>query len=155
VRYYFDTEFIEDGKTIDLISIGIVAQDGREYYAVSSEFDASKASQWVVDNVLCHLGVEGIEPKPRDQIREEILNFIGSDNDPQFWAWFASYDWVVFCQLFGTMMELPKHFPMYVNDVRQLLGDSEIRLPKQQDGEHLAISDARHVREMWEFLTNE
>jgi hypothetical protein len=36
-RYAFDTEFIEDGRTIDLISIGIVCEDGREYYAVNSD----------------------------------------------------------------------------------------------------------------------
>jgi hypothetical protein len=61
MRYYFDTEFIEDGKTIDLISIGIVAEDGREYYAVSHEFNPCKASQWVKDNVLVHL-----PPAPRE-----------------------------------------------------------------------------------------
>lgn len=33
MKYFLDTEFHEDGKTIDLISIGIVAEDGREYYA--------------------------------------------------------------------------------------------------------------------------
>lgn len=30
MRYFLDCEFIEDGRTIDLISIGIVAEDGRE-----------------------------------------------------------------------------------------------------------------------------
>jgi hypothetical protein len=48
MNYYLDTEFIEGQQslrlfgiptkslpTIDLISIGIVSQDGREYYAVS------------------------------------------------------------------------------------------------------------------------
>ena len=34
MRIFYDTEFLEDGKTIDLISIGMVAEDGREYYAV-------------------------------------------------------------------------------------------------------------------------
>lgn len=29
-RYFYDTEFIEDGHTIDLISIGIVADPGVE-----------------------------------------------------------------------------------------------------------------------------
>lgn len=29
MRFWFDTEFIENGHTIDLISIGIVAEDGR------------------------------------------------------------------------------------------------------------------------------
>lgn len=39
MKYFFDTEFIEDGRTIDLVSIGIVCEDGREYYAVSAEAD--------------------------------------------------------------------------------------------------------------------
>src|SRR5688572_4207004 len=48
MKYYLDTEFIEDftrpliGKPrhyIDLISIAVVAEDGREYFAVSKEFD--------------------------------------------------------------------------------------------------------------------
>ena len=39
VRYFYDTEFIDDGRTIELISIGVAAEDGREYYAVSTEFD--------------------------------------------------------------------------------------------------------------------
>ena len=37
MRYFYDCEFIEDGTTIDLVSIGIVAQDGRELYLVSTE----------------------------------------------------------------------------------------------------------------------
>jgi len=45
MRYWYDTEFIEDGSTIDLISIGIVAEDGREYYAISTEFSAKKGLQ--------------------------------------------------------------------------------------------------------------
>ena len=56
-RYFFDTEFIEDGRTIDLISIGIVSSDGREYYAQSCEFDVNAANQWVWDNVYPHLQV--------------------------------------------------------------------------------------------------
>jgi hypothetical protein len=55
MKYYFDTEFIEDGKTIDLISIGIVADDGREYYAINENCDFSKASDWVKENVIAKL----------------------------------------------------------------------------------------------------
>jgi hypothetical protein len=36
-RYFYDFEFLEDGRTIEFISVGIVADDGREYYAVSDE----------------------------------------------------------------------------------------------------------------------
>ena len=48
MRYFYDTEFIEDGNTIELVSIGIVAEDGREYYAVSTDFDAARANPWAV-----------------------------------------------------------------------------------------------------------
>ena len=50
---YYDTEFIEDGRTIDLISIGMVRDDGAEYYAVSSQFDLKKlaANDWLMNNV--------------------------------------------------------------------------------------------------------
>lgn len=57
MRYWFDTEFIEDGKTIDLLSIGIVAEDGRELYLEILEADWSKASDWVKANVLPALGM--------------------------------------------------------------------------------------------------
>ena len=39
LRYFYDCEFIEDGSTIELVSIGFVDEDGREFYAVSTEFD--------------------------------------------------------------------------------------------------------------------
>ena len=52
VRYFYDCEFIEDGTTIELVSIGVVAEDGREFYAVSTEFDPGKAGPWVRANVL-------------------------------------------------------------------------------------------------------
>lgn len=52
MKYFYDTEFIEGtqkkwfGKTkptIDLISIGIVCEDGREYYAISKDFNLKEA----------------------------------------------------------------------------------------------------------------
>ena len=52
MKYFLDTEFIEDGKTIDLISIGIVAEDGREYYAINSECDFPKANDWIKEKGL-------------------------------------------------------------------------------------------------------
>jgi 3' exoribonuclease, RNase T-like len=55
MTYFIDTEFIDDGETIDLISIGIVSSDGREYYAQSGECNLTKASDWVWENVLPHL----------------------------------------------------------------------------------------------------
>ncbi len=54
MKIFYDCEFIENGTTIDLISIGMVTSDGREYYAISEEFDhqALLRNAWLVENVL-------------------------------------------------------------------------------------------------------
>ena len=124
MKYFYDTEFIEDGHTIDLISIGIVAEDGRSYYAISKAFNPKKASAWVQANVLAHLPPRSVNfsdvsvsPRLKEEsrawrnrtdIREDLRRFIGDDPAPEFWAYYADYDHVALCQLFGTMMQLPK-----------------------------------------------
>lgn len=55
MKIFFDTEFIEDGKTIDLISIGMVRDDGEELYLENRECNLSRASPWVTENVLPYL----------------------------------------------------------------------------------------------------
>lgn len=55
MKFYLDTEFIEDGKTIDLLSLGMVGETGLERYWVNSDADLSKASDWVKQNVIPHL----------------------------------------------------------------------------------------------------
>jgi hypothetical protein len=54
-RFYIDTEFADTGSTIELISIGLVCEDGRELYLQSAEFDPSKANDWIKENVFPHL----------------------------------------------------------------------------------------------------
>jgi hypothetical protein len=57
--YAYDTEFLEDGRTIELISIGIVSDDGREYYAVNSDAPIGRIKEhdWLTRNVLPHLPI--------------------------------------------------------------------------------------------------
>ena len=160
MKYFFDTEFIEGFKkpipwlptigqfnrpyhSIQLISIGIVAEDGREYYAISSEFNPADANPWVKENVIKKLGWLPIR-ETNKRIAQEIVKFTNveglhyyledfetgfksyqSDKDQniEFYAYYADYDWVVFCTLFGTMMDLPKGFPMYCRDLKQMLDE--------------------------------
>ena len=164
MRYWLDTEFVEDGSTIELISIGIVAEDGREYYAINSDCDLDKANDWVKENVIANL-----EPKnqagatfwkPKSVIKQGILGFIGwrSGTDPhwtkpEFWGYYSDYDWVVLCQIFGSMMDLPSSWPMYCRDIKQwcdYLGNPQ--LPEQGKGKHNALADAHWNKKAWEFL---
>ncbi len=150
MKIWFDTEFIEDGHTIDLMSIGLIREDGLVYYAECAECDLSRASDWVKSNVIPHLR-GGITIAPRALIAAEIIRF--AEEKPEFWAYYADYDWVALCQLYGTMMQLPNGWPMYCRDIKQLcdsLGNP--KLPPQKGAEHNALSDALWAREAHLFL---
>lgn len=181
----YDTEFLEDGATIALISIGLVREDGAEYYAVNSEapWKRIKENDWLVRNVVPSLPIEGrrsldaylknspnsypqpglefVGPdlrdtrvKPRQVIANEVRDFILAVPDPQLWAWYAAYDHVVLCQLWGPMIALPKGVPMWTNDLKQeaeRLGNPELP-PLPGVTEHNALSDAREVKFRREWL---
>jgi hypothetical protein len=167
-NYFIDTEFHEHKKpvkflgitianvwTIDLISIGIVCEDGREFYAMNRDLNLkhAKKNKWLKENVLdklpekhpIHLSNGG---SPRiwheskrwlsmEEIKHEVIHFCGGmpDGDeggsfyrydngkPIFYGYYADYDWVVFCWIFGTMMNLPNGFPMFCKDLKQMLDD--------------------------------
>lgn len=151
MKFWFDTEFIEAPNHLDLISIGIVCESGETLYVENSEVDWSRASQWVLDNVRPHLIGGGAT---KSEIAKAVLEFVNDNGgEPEFWADYASYDWVALCWLFGTMMDLPKGWPMFCRDIQQWrhsLGG--VVLPVQNEGEHNALADARHCKKRWEFL---
>jgi len=154
MRFFLDTEFIESGPgaPIDLLSIGIVSEDGREFYAESASANLSLASTWVEENVLPHLTGE---KQLLDPIGDAIKAFVGKEK-PEFWGYYADYDWVVFCQIFGAMVNLPEGWPMYCRDIKQFCDSvGNPKLPKQASSEHHALSDARWNRLAFEFLINQ
>jgi hypothetical protein len=155
MRFFLDTEFIEDGKTIELLSIGIVADDGREYYAEVAGADYSRADNWVQANVIEHLK-GGHFLKTREKIADEIVEFVGKN--PCFWAYFADYDWVALCQLYGRMLDLPESWPMYCKDLKQwadYLVVPRAAFPKMTGTEHHALQDARWNKDVFDFLDAE
>lgn len=61
MRIYYDTEFVEDGNTVDLLSIGMVREDGATLYRVVKDPWAVQRAvehEWLRDNVVRHLPVK-------------------------------------------------------------------------------------------------
>ncbi|HEY9610579.1 hypothetical protein [Allocoleopsis sp.] len=176
--YFIDAEFIEDSRrrTIDLISIGIVCDDGREYYACNDECDLSKANDWVKASVIPslpskHIGVNPGNPdvspsvrqdilrwKTRDMIAADILEFCSPKKygNPIYWGEWSSFDWVVFCWIFGDMIDLPEGFPMRCRDVIQWaedhlgIGEEELPPSLETEGNRNALLGARSVKRKWQ-----
>lgn len=236
MKYFIDTEFHEHKRkpflskavdTIELISIGIVSEDGREYYAISKDFDIDAAweNEWLRKNVLKDIFSELYKPEKKEidqnspkfllgrqvyeyllkmenryyfdnissvsvfksliekhgktnkQIAKEIKDFTSyrtiesvSANKTSgeikkvnlsplsFYGYYSDYDWVVFCWLFGRMIDLPEGFPMYCIDLNQTLNEkggealkSHTLYPKQIN-EHNALEDAKWNKELYRFL---
>jgi hypothetical protein len=154
-RYFYDCEFIEDGLTIELVSIGAVDEDGREFYAVSTEFDPDRAIPWVRRNVLPKLPPPAHPAwRSRDRIRADLLGFLTEPGDQvELWAWFAAYDHVALCQLWGAMPALPRAIPRFTNELRQRwdhLGQPP--LPDPPPDQHDALADARHNLARWRAM---
>jgi hypothetical protein len=153
VKYWLDTEFIEQPFRLDLISIGIVAEDGREFYAENRDVDWSRANTWTLETVRPQLEGRG---EDTENIGYGVRRFVGEDASPVFWGYFAAFDWVLFCGLFGSLSELPFDFPQVCLDVRQwaiALGDPQ--LPTQVGPKHHALADARWTRDAWTFLASQ
>lgn len=147
MKFSLDTEFMEDGRSLTLLSIALVAEDGREYYAEIDAVDLRPANAWVRANVLIHMGKSRQAVKPREQVRHDIIEFVG-DGKPVFWAWYAAFDWVLFTQLIGdfeTYRRAVPEWPLLCFDLQQasVMTGEPLRLPEVQ--EHHSLSDARCV----------
>lgn len=171
----YDLEFLEDGRTIELISIGMVCDDGREYYAVNRELPVRKIRKhrWLMENVVpslpkahgdwrLHMPKRWLfnyhDPavKPRRRIADEVMDFIrAAGPDVQLWANYGAYDHVALAQLWGRMIDLPEGVPMFTHDIQQersRLGLAWDDLPQQESGEHNALADARHNQTVRRWL---
>lgn len=247
MKYFYDCEFIEGGQklrktfldallstklytepTIDLISIGFVCEDKREYYAISKDFNLDEAwsRDWLRENVLSEIYNELADHhikgefntykhfhfskptssrrrlefnyknlkwlisqygKSNRQIAQEIKDFVAKGDDYtsvtvdpklsdkygfpvcdynykenaiKFYGYYSDYDHVCLSWLYGTMMDLPKGFPMYTIDLKQTFDElnnpykdlSNHSLYPKQFNEHSALEDAKWNKKLYEFL---
>lgn len=158
MEIHFDTEFLNTGDRIWLISIGMIREDGKEYYAVNSDMPAHavRSHHWLGKNVWPHLprtempsGGDQLDYRHKDvksegTIRGDILRFVSDTDRPSLWSWYGSHDYVVTAQIFGVWPETPMRFPQRTNDVAQeweRLGYPP--MPEQSSGLHHPLEDAR------------
>lgn len=165
-RYAYDCEFLEDGATIALISIGIVADDGREYYAVVADAPWHRIVEhdWLMANVVPSLPIElsqrgglmAADPdvvRSRAEIAREVRAFLlAGETASELWAYYSAYDHVALCQLWGRMIDLPDGVPMWTNDLQQEIIRCGVEPPEQTAGLHNALDDARWVRDSLRWL---
>lgn len=174
MNYFFDTEFIDLGNRVELVSIGIVREDGRTFYAESTCYDKREADEWlhknVFDKLYLHktlkLNSKAVNPQLMATevfgdlafIESEILEWFGSDENIRMYAYYASHDWTAFCSIFGRMMNVPSKFGMYPTCLKNLMDFKGLTTEWKQatvpdpTGEHNALVDAKWNVELYKAI---
>ena len=134
MRLFFDTEFTDLKQDCELISIGVVADNGIPgspkpcFYAESMDFSEDKCSDFVKKNVLPHLALArtgkpqtvdvqdaesvamyGTEEDIAMQLDKWIKHFLEPTEMIEIWSDCLAYDWVLFCNLFDHIGGLPSY----------------------------------------------
>ena len=55
MKLFFDMEFTGLHKNTTLISLGIVSEDGKKFYAEFCDYDREQCSYWILENVISHM----------------------------------------------------------------------------------------------------
>lgn len=146
-RIFYDTEFLDDGKTIDLISLGAIDETGREFYAINHDahlIERAANHPWLRENVIPSLPVNLVAPPGYtemitppswrfawdathdDYSRVMSRHQLGGDlygwlepwkYEIELWAYYSAYDHVAFTQLWGPMSDLPRDLPTRTRDL--------------------------------------
>lgn len=171
MKLWYDTEFVERGPQlpIQLISIAIVAEDGRQLYLINEECLSNVARHpWLSVNVFPWLPAKGAvneilewdrdhpdysQIMAFDMIGQRVLEFIQETPKPELWGYYAAYDHVVLSQLWGSMADHPSGVPMYTNDLMQFwrMCGEQPSWPNQVNAHH-ALYDAQWTKEAWEVM---
>jgi len=182
MKYFLDTEFIEKPNMIDLISIGIISENDDTFYGESINWDISQCNDWIKENVIPHLkwrndfddSVQKINSCKKfthvskakvwscfgensyiGKVMNEFISDTCDSEKIEFYGYYADYDWVVFCWLFGKMIDLPEGFPKYCKDVKQMIDEKgNPKKPKQISGEHDALADAIYHKYLYNWVSN-
>lgn len=163
MRIYIDSEFMEDGKVIIPLSLAAVAENGDAWYGVFLDSDRNEANEFVRENVLPYLDNIPLEVRndvvsliechgDKKQVADSFLNWVKSFGEPpEFWANYGAYDWVLVCQMYGPMKDLPDGWPMFCRDIQQEKTNPTQWLPRARVP-HNCLSDAVSVKERYEYL---
>ncbi|MGH8190976.1 MAG: hypothetical protein ACREP2_05975, partial [Rhodanobacteraceae bacterium] len=101
MRVYLDTEFTDwDDPDTDLISIALVAEDGREFYAECTDFDPRKCTNFVTIEVLPLLGAPGVLRGDTATLKRAVLVWLAGIPEPEIAVDYDG-DWRLLARLLG------------------------------------------------------
>ena len=113
-KIFIDTEFTGI-ETMDLISIGLVSEDGREFYAERDDFDVGICNQFVRSNVLPILRAPGAAVMSLADLKVAVA------------AWLATFESEGATIFFDHMIDWALLWELYDKKTPEWLGSRNIK----------------------------
>lgn len=137
MKLFLDTEFTGLHQNTTLISIGLISEDGKSFYAEFTDYDKTQVDTWLEENVIKNLTMRKFseqgyifKDKPRTEveikankisIKEQLNEWLSQFPEVEIWSDCLAYDWVLFCQLFGHAFNIPSNVYYIPFDICTLL----------------------------------
>jgi hypothetical protein len=172
VKIFFDTEFtgLRNGTT--LISIGLVAENGKTFYAELTDYDQCQVDDWIQKNVIENLIVhperdhyykvtdtDEIYKSNTSGVAYRLFVWLQQFEKVEMWSDCLAYDWVLFCQLFGSALNIPHnvyYIPFDICTLMKIKGvDPDINREEfagMTGKKHNALHDAKVIKVCYEKL---
>lgn len=134
MNLFFDCEFTGLHKDTTLVSIGIVSENGKKFYAEFSDYDESQCNDWIKENALKHTILAGNDTLAarlgedsnttvvlgsKVDIRYELGEWLKRFDEVQLVSDVCHYDMVFLIDIFGTAFGLPGNVSAACHDINQ------------------------------------
>ena len=133
MKIFFDTEFTGLHKNTTLISIGLIDENGRCFYAEFTDYDESQCDDWIKENVIKHLEFDNDKDETtelkicdrwgicgnKEFVKTQLEEWLSEYDNVEFVSDVCHYDMVLLIDLFGTAFDLPKHINPACHDINQ------------------------------------
>lgn len=173
MKIFFDTEFTGLRKDTSLISIGLISENGQTFYAEMAGIKTDNLDDWIKENVLPGLRF-GREYSSRptvdldhhamkassEQIRDDLTEWLSQFEKVEIWSDCLAYDWVLFCDLYGSALNIPEnvyYIPFDLSTLLKIKGVDPDVNREEYSGittghKHNALHDAKVIRACYNRL---
>ncbi len=144
-KLFIDLEFTGLHQATTPISLGIISECGKTFYAEFTDYDKTQLNDWLEENVIANLWVTKHDPitplgivitddlkwadmhvfGTSDFIKSKLEEWLSQFENILIWSDCLAYDWVLFSQIWGHAFSIPKniyYIPMDICTVFQMKG---------------------------------
>lgn len=130
-KIFFDTEFTGLHQNTTLISIGLIAESGETFYCELTDYDREQVDEWIHENVIQKLRLQASHNQADlkhtqllgelSELKIALIVWLGQFEQVELWSDCLSYDWVLFCNIFGHAFNIPSNVYYIPFDICTLL----------------------------------